>query len=65
MRILILCTGNRCRSQMACGILKHIKPSFEVHSAGVRPATEVHPLAIQVMKEIGIDISNAQPKQVN
>lgn len=65
MRILILCTGNRCRSQMAQGILKHIKPSFEVCSAGIHPASEVHPLAIQVMKEIGIDISEHYPKSVD
>ena len=65
MRILILCTGNRCRSQMAHGILKYLCPSIEVHSAGVRPATEVHPLAIQVMSEIGIDISQHYPKSVD
>ncbi|WP_125039965.1 arsenate reductase ArsC [Bacteroides faecalis] len=65
MRILILCTGNRCRSQMAQGILKQLQPSFEVHSAGVRPASEIHPLAVQVMHEIGIDISGHYPKQVD
>ena len=64
MRILILCTGNRCRSQMAQGILQNLKPNFEVHSASVRPASEVHPLAIKVMKEIGIDISDNYPKSV-
>lgn len=64
MRILFLCTGNRCRSQIAQGILKHQEPSFEVHSAGVQPAAEVHPLAIQVMREIGIDISRNYPKHV-
>jgi len=40
---------------MAHGILQQLEPSFKVHSAGVRPASEVHPLAVQVMKEIGID----------
>ena len=45
MRILVLCTGNRCRSQMAHGIIKHLHPEYEVCSAGVRPASEVHPLA--------------------
>ena len=45
MKILILCTGNRCRIQMAHGILLQLEPSFEVHSAGVCPASEVHPLA--------------------
>ena len=47
MKILILCTGNRCRSQMAHGILQQLEPSFKVHSAGVRPASEVHPLTVQ------------------
>lgn len=64
MKILILCTGNRCRSQMAHGILQQLEPSFEVHSAGVRPASEVHPLAVQVMKEIGIDLNHHYPKRI-
>lgn len=64
MRILILCTGNRCRSQMAQGILKYLIPSLEVYSAGVHPAAEVHPKAIQVMNEIGIDINQHYPKHV-
>lgn len=50
---------------MAHGILQKLEPSFEVHSAGVRPASEVHPLAVQVMKEIGIDLSHHYPKQVD
>ena len=65
MRYLLLCTGNRCRSQMAHGILKHIHPDAEVCSAGVRPASEVHPLAVKVMSEIGIDISGHYPKNVS
>ena len=65
MRYLVLCTGNRCRSQMAHGILKHIHPDAEVCSAGVRPASEVHPLAVKVMFEIGIDISGHYPKNVS
>lgn len=65
MRYLVLCTGNRCRSQMAHGILKHIHPDAEVCSAGVRPASEVHPLAVKVMAEIGIDISGHYPKNVS
>lgn len=64
-RILILCTGNSCRSQMAEGILKHLDPRLEVFSAGTNPADQVHPLAVRVMKEIGIDISNAYPKNVD
>ncbi|NOX36183.1 MAG: arsenate reductase ArsC [Calditrichaeota bacterium] len=64
-RILILCTGNSCRSQMAEGILKSLDPQLEVYSAGTRPAEQVHPLAIQVMREIGIDLSTARPKSVS
>ena len=64
-RILILCTGNRCRSQMAQGILQSLDPQLEVHSAGIRPATEVHPLGIKVMAEIGIDISKHYPKHID
>jgi arsenate reductase len=65
MRILILCTGNSCRSQMAEGFLKSLDPSLEVYSAGTKPADKVHPKAIQVMKEIGIDISGGHPKSVD
>ena len=65
MRYLVLCTGNRCRSQMAHGILKHIHPDAEVCSAEVRPASEVHPLDVKVMAEIGIDISGHYPKNVS
>lgn len=65
MRYLILCTGNRCRSQMAHGILQYLYPEAEVCSAGVSPASEVHPLAIKVMAEIGIDISTHYPKNVS
>lgn len=57
-KILILCTGNSCRSQMAEGILRHAAGDpFEVVSAGAKPAGRVHPRAIAVMQEIGIDIS--------
>ncbi len=65
MKILVLCTGNRCRSQMAQGVLKHIDSTMCVCSAGVAPAAEVHPLAIRVMSEIGIDISANYPKHVS
>lgn len=64
-RILILCTGNRCRSQMAQGILQSLDPSLEVHSAGIRPAAEVHPLGRKVMSEIGIDLTDHYPKHIN
>ena len=64
-RILVLCTGNRCRSQMAQGILQSLDPHFDVHSAGTKPASEVHPLGIRVMAEIGIDISTHYPKHID
>jgi arsenate reductase len=57
-RILILCTGNSCRSHLAEGILRHAAGDlFDVYSAGSKPAGYVHPKAIAVMKETGIDIS--------
>ncbi len=61
-RILILCTGNSCRSQMAEGFLKKMDPRLEVYSAGTNPATYVHPKAIQVMAEVGVDLSCSYPK---
>jgi arsenate reductase len=64
-RILILCTGNSCRSQMAEGFLKSFDPSLEVVSAGTKAASRVHPKAIQVMNEIGIDLSGNVPKTVD
>lgn len=63
-RILILCTGNSCRSQMAEGFLKSFDDNIEVYSAGTKPAEKVNPNAVQVMKEVGIDISNNYPKDV-
>jgi arsenate reductase len=63
-KILILCTGNSCRSQMAGGFLKSLDPSLQVFSAGTTPAARVHPLATQVMKEAGIDIGGNNPKNV-
>jgi arsenate reductase len=64
MRVLILCTGNSCRSQMAAGFLASFDKNIDVHSAGTYPATYVQPRAIEVMKEAGIDISKASPKNV-
>ena len=63
-KILILCTGNSCRSQMAEGFLKSFDKSLEVYSAGTNPSGQVHPKAIQVMQEVGIDISDGYPKDV-
>jgi len=63
-KILILCTGNSCRSQMAEGFLKSFDSELEVYSAGTKPAERVNPKAIQVMQEMGIDISKNYPKDV-
>lgn len=64
-RILILCTGNSCRSQMAEGFLKSFDPSLEVLSAGTKAAPKVSSKAIRVMNEVGIDISHHFPKTVD
>jgi arsenate reductase len=65
MRILFLCTHNSSRSQMAEGLLRaHGGPAFQVFSAGTQPRS-VHPLAIQAMQEIGIDISNHTAKGID
>ena len=65
-KTLILCTGNSCRSHMAEGILRHVAGDlFEVFSAGSKPAGYVHPLAIEVLNEIGIDISGHRSKHLD
>jgi arsenate reductase len=64
MKILILCTGNSCRSQMAEGFLTSFDSKLEVHSAGTKPTEEVNPRAIEVMKEVGIDLSQNKPQDV-
>lgn len=64
MRILILCTGNSCRSQMAEGFLKSLNNKLEVYSAGTKPAEKVNPFAVKAMREIGINISNSVPESV-
>jgi arsenate reductase len=63
-RILVLCSGNSARSQMAEGVLKSLDSTLSVQSAGITPAARVNPHAIQAMKEIGIDISGEHPKPV-
>ena len=63
-KILILCTGNSCRSQMAEGFFKHYRNDWKAHSAGVNPS-RVHPMAIEVMNEVGIDISEQRSKSVD
>ncbi len=65
MKILILCTGNSCRSQMAEEFLKSFDKNLEVYSAGTNPANKVHPKAVQVMREVGIDMKNNQAKDVD
>jgi arsenate reductase (thioredoxin) len=65
MKILILCTGNSCRSQMAQGFLQSFDRKIEVHSAGTEPSKQVNPKAILVMKEVGIDMSKHTPKLVD
>jgi len=64
-RILILCTGNSARSQMAEGLLKSFDPSLDVFSAGTAPASKLNPFAVKVMRELGIDISQHNPKSVD
>src|SRR5689334_12860106 len=61
--VLILCTGNSCRSHMAEGFLRQAAgAALDVQSAGSKPAGFVHPLAIKVMAEVGIDISGHRSK---
>ena len=63
--VLILCTGNSCRSHLGEGILRAALGDLaDVQSAGSNPAGHVHPLAIQVMAEIGIDISGHRSKHL-
>ena len=64
MRVLLLCTGNSCRSQMAHGILQSFDETLEVCSAGTHPAKQVNPKAVSVMREIGIDKSGHTPRDV-
>ena len=65
MKILVLCTGNTCRSQMAEAYLKSLNPSLEVYSAGTKPGQQVHPKAIQVMAEKGLNLNDRHPKSVD
>jgi len=64
--VLILCTGNSCRSHLAEGIFRAAAGDLvEVHSAGSKPVGYVHPKAIQVMREIGLDLSGHTSKHMN
>jgi arsenate reductase len=64
-KVLILCTGNSCRSQMAEGWINHeLGDTWLARSAGTDPAVSVHPLAVRAMAEVGIDISDGVPETV-
>lgn len=65
MKVLILCTGNSCRSQMAQGFLQSFDNSLKVFSAGTEPVNKINSKAIEVMEEVNIDISSHYPKSVN
>jgi len=65
MNILILCTGNSCRSQMAEGFLKTFDDRITVVSAGTEPSSQVHPKAIAAMQLVNINISSNYPKSVS
>jgi len=65
MKILILCTGNSCRSQMAHGFLQFFDKNITVCSAGTVPAKQVNPKAVKAMAEAGVDISLHYPKMVD
>jgi arsenate reductase (thioredoxin) len=65
MKVLILCTGNSCRSQIAQGFLQSFDKNIEVHSAGTEPASQVDQKAVKVMAEAGVNISSHYPKIVD
>lgn len=64
-RILFLCTGNSCRSQMAEALARLLLPSLEAFSAGSAPAQCIDPLAREVMAELGADLSRQKPKGID
>jgi arsenate reductase len=64
--VLFLCTGNSCRSQMAEGLVNHyLGETWDAYSAGTQPAGYVHPLAVQAMLELGINLSDYRSKSVD
>lgn len=65
MKVLILCTGNSCRSQMAHGFLQSFDSNLVVRSAGTVPAKQVNQKAVKVMGEVGVDIRHHKPKMVD
>ena len=65
-KVLFLCTGNSCRSQMAEGLVNHtLGDTWEAFSAGTRPSGYVHPMAVQAMAELGIDVSTYHSKSTD
>ncbi len=65
-RVLVICTGNSARSQMAEGLVNALLgEQWQAWSAGTKPAAQVHPLAVVAMAELGIDISHQRPKSVD
>lgn len=64
MKILILCTGNSARSQMAEEILRKLDSRLEIYSAGTKPADRVNPFTIKALDELGINISGKKPQPV-
>lgn len=66
MKILFICVENACRSQMAGGIFNHLtRGRHKAFSSGISLAKEINPLAVGVMREIGIDISSQKPKMLD
>ena len=65
MKILILCTGNSCRSQMGEVFMRSFDKRLDVVSAGTEPSKEVHPKVIKVMADLGFDLSKNKPESVN
>ena len=64
MKIIVICTGNTCRSQIAEGLLKSKYPEAEIYSAGTHPEIQVNPYAVKAMAEVEYDISKQYPKLV-
>jgi len=65
IKIIVLCTGNSCRSQMAEGIIRdRLGARVDICSAGTAPAAKVHPYAVKTLKDFGINISNARTKDL-
>ena len=65
MKLIVICTGNTCRSQIAEGLLKNKYPNAEIFSAGTHPEAQVNPYAVKAMEEVGYDITQQYPKLVN